>query len=68
MTFPGSSFYGVQFHPELWRQSDNLVRVRHYNKGYGLSEKDLDGERFQDAPHSRNILTNFVDVVRNNNS
>ena len=70
MTFPGSNFNLVQFHPELWRKDDNLVRVDHYKQRYGLSEAEFTRQlgMYQDAPESKGILANFVDVVRNNNS
>lgn len=64
-TFPGTNFYAVQFHPELWKKEDNLIRVSFYRKKYGLSDEAYEEQikLFQDAPESAIILKNFINNV-----
>ena len=65
MTFPGSKFFGVQFHPELWKKEDNVLRLRHYKEKYPLSDDEFQKQLalFRDAPESRFIIRNFVEKV-----
>lgn len=65
VTYPGTTFYGVQFHPELWKRSDNIVRLDHFKGLYNISDKEYESvlERFTDAPESRLIISNFIDKV-----
>jgi GMP synthase (glutamine-hydrolysing) len=65
LTFPGTKFHGVQFHPELWRKDDNIVRIEFYQQKYKLTEDQFDEkvQNFQDAPRSAKVLENWVDHV-----
>ncbi|OGH70057.1 MAG: hypothetical protein A3C90_02675 [Candidatus Magasanikbacteria bacterium RIFCSPHIGHO2_02_FULL_51_14] len=65
LTFPGSKFFGVQFHPELWRKEDNVLRLRHYKEKYSLSDDEFQKQLalFHDAPESQFIIRNFVEKV-----
>jgi len=61
--FPNTSFYGVQFHPELWKREDNLVRINHYKEDYTMSEEDFQQriKGFRDAPESGRVIKNFIE-------
>ena len=65
ITFPGTNFFAAQFHPELWKREDNLVRITFYREKYGLSEEEYNKqtELFSDAPESAKILSNFMQNV-----
>ena len=65
LTFPGTKFHGVQFHPELWKKEDNLKRIVFYGKKYNLTEDQfaLIAKKFIDAPLSAKVLENFIDNV-----
>ncbi len=68
-TFPNSTFFAVQFHPELWKKEDNIIRIKFYMEKYGLDEEKLQEQlkMFQvDAPESAPILKNFIEVVKRN--
>ncbi len=63
--FPRSNFCGTQFHPELWKKEDNLIRIHHYKDKYGLTEEQLQEQlkMFEvDAPESKDIIKNFIDA------
>jgi len=63
--FPGTNFYGVQFHPELWKKESNMVRINHYKQDYAMSEEEFREriKKFEDAPHSAYILLNFIEKI-----
>lgn len=64
-TFPGSRFFLVQFHPELWKKSDNLIRITHYREKYAMADDEFEAQvkMFCDAPESRFVISNFVENV-----
>ena len=66
MTFPGTNFYGAQFHPELWKKEDNLIRITFYQKKYGLSGEEFEKQlkQFWDVPVGAAILKNFANLVK----
>jgi GMP synthase (glutamine-hydrolysing) len=64
-TFPDSRFFAVQFHPELWKESDNLIRIHHYREKYGMTDEEFERQiaLFADAPESGSMIKHFVDRV-----
>lgn len=64
-TYPNSSYYVVQFHPELWKKEDNLKRLYYYKEKYNMDEKAVKEMEsiFRDAPESRLIITNFIQNI-----
>ena len=66
LSFSDRPFYGVQFHPELWKREDNLHRLNYYKDLYGMSEKEYQEQLslYIDAPGSGDVLKNFIDSLR----
>ncbi len=65
VTYPGSNFFATQFHPELWRKSDNLIRVNYYREKYHMTDEEFEKQiaLFEDAPESKNIISNFIEKI-----
>ena len=63
--FPEKPFFIVQFHPELWKKTDNELRVRIYQEKYGMTDDELQKQLalFGDAPDSQYIIQRFIDRV-----
>lgn len=65
ITYPDSKFYAVQFHPELWKKSDNLVRVNHYKDKYGMNDEQYEEQikKFSDCSESGLVIKNFIYMI-----
>lgn len=63
--YPNSTFYIIQFHPELNKKEDNLVRLHYYKEKFGMSEevaKQMESI-FSDAPETGLIISRFIDSI-----
>lgn len=63
-TWPGSTQYGVQFHPELTREG-LIERVVHYRDSYAADPAALDAiiRRTRPSPWTENLVGRFVEKI-----
>ncbi len=64
-TYPNSTFYVIQFHPELWKRDDNLKRLYYYKDKFGLEDelvKEME-TLFSDTPETSLIISRFIDSI-----
>ncbi len=63
--YPNSTFYVVQFHPELWRREDNLKRLYYYKDKFNMSDQRVREMEtfFSDTPETSLIISRFIDSI-----